>query len=284
MESEYKIYVTEDYEKFSFLRGNRDVTAGRKSKIKESILEVGYICNPIIVNEKFEIIDGQGRFSVLKEMKMPVYYIVVPDTGLNECIAMNISNTRWGYMDFIKSYANKGVLSFILLQELMNEYRWLGVSTLYCACRDFFNAPNRSLRTGSLELSAEDVQHGCENLEIFKWLKEVDKKKLNGGLQTLVKCVCFLCDIPEVDKDKLSDKLKDNIYNLRKFGDAESCFSAIEEIYNFNSKKGHVFITLLAKQKMYERLREAKRESGEKAATRLKRDKGRLTSEFIEDV
>lgn len=269
IESEYKIYKTEEYDKFTLLRGNRDITATRKSKIKESINEVGYICNPIIVNQKMEIIDGQGRFSVLKEMKLPIYYIVIPDIGLNECIAMNMSNTRWGYMDFIKSYANKGNPNFMNLQALMNDYRWVGINTLYCACKDFFMVSNLSIKNGTLEISDEDVAKCRQKLEAYKWLAEKDRKKINGGFQILIKCLCFLWDMPEIDNRKLIEKLKENIYNLRKFGDAETCFNALEDIYNFNSKKGHVFIQLLAKQKMYERLREAKVEQGKKAMEKV---------------
>ena len=38
---------------------------------------MGFIKNPIVVNEKMEIIDGQGRFEVCKEKGLPIYYNIV---------------------------------------------------------------------------------------------------------------------------------------------------------------------------------------------------------------
>ena len=52
-----EIKVTNEYEKFKKLKGNRAVTEKRKEKIKKSILKVGYITSPILVNDEFEIID-----------------------------------------------------------------------------------------------------------------------------------------------------------------------------------------------------------------------------------
>ena len=60
------IYCTKNYEIFKRLYGNREVLAQRKRTIKNSILEIGYISNPIVVNENMEIIDAQGRFESLK--------------------------------------------------------------------------------------------------------------------------------------------------------------------------------------------------------------------------
>ena len=53
------IYVSHDYDKFTRVKGNRNPKSAKK--IIESINNVGYILNPILVNEKFEVIDGQNR-------------------------------------------------------------------------------------------------------------------------------------------------------------------------------------------------------------------------------
>lgn len=60
-----QVYEEKDYSKFKRLENNRDVTESRKEKLKASIAS-GEILNPIIVNEKMEIIDGQGRYEAKK--------------------------------------------------------------------------------------------------------------------------------------------------------------------------------------------------------------------------
>lgn len=71
------VFRTKKYSQFKRLDSNRTVKTGRVNKIKQSIEKVGYVQSPIIVNEKMEVIDGQGRLEALKQLQIPVDYIVV---------------------------------------------------------------------------------------------------------------------------------------------------------------------------------------------------------------
>ena len=117
-----EIKVTNEYDKFKKLKGNRAVTEKRKEKIKNSILKVGYITSPILVNDKYEIIDGQGRFEALKELQLPIEYIIQDNIGITECVAMNIHQTNWSLLDYIQSYADKGIQSYQYIVDLMKEF------------------------------------------------------------------------------------------------------------------------------------------------------------------
>lgn len=87
----YNVYVTKDYSIFKRLVGNRDIPESRISKIVESIQTIGWVHNPIIVNEKMEVIDGQGRLTALQRLKMPIEYIIAEGAGNKECIYMNMN-------------------------------------------------------------------------------------------------------------------------------------------------------------------------------------------------
>ena len=67
------IYETTDYSKFKKLKGNRDPKTAKK--IVNSINEVGYVLDPILINEKDEIIDGQNRFEAVMQLGLPVVYV-----------------------------------------------------------------------------------------------------------------------------------------------------------------------------------------------------------------
>lgn len=84
------IYSSEDYSVFRKLNGNRSVLEQRKNMIMASITERGWIRNPVVVNEKMEIIDGQGRFEALKELGLPIEYVVAKGASISDCIALNI--------------------------------------------------------------------------------------------------------------------------------------------------------------------------------------------------
>lgn len=65
MARETIVYRTNNYDQFKRLVGNREVNPKRVKTIKKSVEEIGYIPNPIIVNENMEVIDGQGRLQAL---------------------------------------------------------------------------------------------------------------------------------------------------------------------------------------------------------------------------
>lgn len=115
------IYETTDYLKFKKLRANRDPRTAEK--IIKSINEVGYVLSPILVNEKFEVIDGQNRLEALKALNLPVHYMVQDGIGIKECRAMNTGQSNWTTWQFIESYADSGNESYIRLRELCNEYK-----------------------------------------------------------------------------------------------------------------------------------------------------------------
>lgn len=117
-----QIFEEHDYSKFKKLEGNRAVIKARKAKILKSINDVGYVLNPIIVNKKMEIIDGQGRFEALKELGMPIVYVVDPKAGIKECISMNVGQMNWRTIDYVTMYAEQGNENYIRVQKAMDSF------------------------------------------------------------------------------------------------------------------------------------------------------------------
>lgn len=115
-----QVYAESDYSVFRRLPDNRDVTTSRVGKLIASMTEK-YILNPIIVNEKMEVIDGQGRFEARKAMQLPIHYILIPGLTSDDCRRMNFYNTAWKALDFAKSYAKRGLSSYVTLLETCEE-------------------------------------------------------------------------------------------------------------------------------------------------------------------
>ena len=101
------IYETSDYSLFVKLPSNRDLLLKRLTKIMES-LSIREIMNPIVVNKRMEIIDGQGRFEAKKMLKRPIQFVVEPEATVDDCRRMNAYNTSWKTEDFARSFAADG--------------------------------------------------------------------------------------------------------------------------------------------------------------------------------
>lgn len=123
------IKQTTDYDQFKTIVGNRLVTPGQVTRLAGSILKKNMLAqDPIIVNEKMEVIDGQHRLEVAKNNKLPIYYIVLEGANILDVMNLNQVQKAWKSKDFIESYAARGNENFVWFHEFIKENK-LSVST-----------------------------------------------------------------------------------------------------------------------------------------------------------
>lgn len=158
------IYETDDYSLFSELENNRDVTRSRAEKLIASFSEKE-ILNPLVVNEKMEIVDGQGRFEALKTLGRPIKFLISPGATIEDCRRMNQYNTKWVALDFVKSFVKSGnenykrflecrektKLPFALILRLVNQTDKISVER----CGKFKYSYNK-ISAGELHFTEDD--------------------------------------------------------------------------------------------------------------------------------
>lgn len=235
METEaYKVYTTKDYSIFRRLTGNRDIPESRISKIVESIQTIGWVRNPIIVNEKMEVIDGQGRLTALQRLKMPVEYIIAEGAGNKECIYMNMNMVNWKLPDFIKSYAEQGNENYQRLLSLMERYANGNLNIISTAVYRISKSKHREIKQGILQLTEDQYREAVPRLEYIKpLLEQIDEKKLPGSIVTLMQTLIYYFDYPEVDKDRLAYSVEKYIYNSTPWVLNTDCEKEVENAYNY---------------------------------------------------
>lgn len=116
-----EVYKTNDYSLFSKLDGNRNVNKAHLSRLKKSIKEES-LCVPIIVNEKYQIVDGQHRFSCWEELMLPVYYIVVKGYELKQVQRLNTNTMNWKLIDYANSFCDLGNKHYCRYKEFKAKY------------------------------------------------------------------------------------------------------------------------------------------------------------------
>src|SRR5882672_6062386 len=121
-----EVLVTTDYNTFKKLEGNRPFNKGLLVALQESIQNDGnYLAfNPIIVNERMEVIDGQHRLKVAKALSLPVYYIVAKGLKLNETRVQNSQKRNWTSADYLNAFIAQGDREVMELAEFMKEYKF----------------------------------------------------------------------------------------------------------------------------------------------------------------
>jgi len=274
METEaYKVYTTKDYSIFRRLVGNRDIPESRISKIVESIQTIGWVRNPIIVNEKMEVIDGQGRLTALQRLGMPVEYVIAEGAGNKECIYMNMNMVNWKLPDFIKSYAEQGNTNYQRLLALMEKYVGGNLDIISTAVYRLSKSKHRDIKQGTLQLTEEQYEAAIPRLEYIKpILERLDIKKLPGSMVTLMQTLIYYFDYEEVDKERLAYSVEKYIYNATPWVVNTDCEREVENAYNYGlglDKK--IFIAHLVKEERMRRQLELNNANRERALERTQK-------------
>lgn len=116
-----KVYKTSNLSMFKQIDGNRIPNLQHVRRLADSIRVYGMKCNPILVNERMEVIDGQHRLMAAKEAESFVYYIIVDGYSLNEVHTLNLNQKNWTKKDFMEGYANIGIEPYIKLRDFVNK-------------------------------------------------------------------------------------------------------------------------------------------------------------------
>jgi len=164
MEVVNQVRKTNDYSLFKPLVGNRVVNKLHVKRLKNSF-EKTYLLNPIIVNDKFEIIDGQHRFQSAKELGKPVNFIVAPGYGLREVQILNENMKNWRKEDYLNAYCDLGHPEYLRFREFMNQFPDFGIVNCEALLRDSINV-KKSLR--STELISKTNKSGTYALNDFQ--------------------------------------------------------------------------------------------------------------------
>ena len=235
------VYETTDYRLFKRLEGNRVIQEQRIKKVMSSIRKVGYILSPIVVNENNEIIDGQARLEAFKRLNLPVHYVIAPGAGIEECIAMNINQTSWTLEDYIDSYADTGNISYIYLSQLLKAYKGI-----------FRNKVILNVATGKVESSNGIIKEGrfscdaakySESQRVLSWLKNFRQPidRIDGHAEYYYMALAFCYSDPEVDNDRLIEKIIQLQANLIPVTTIQQALEQVENVYN-NRSRNKVYI------------------------------------------
>lgn len=230
-----KSFKTTQYNRFKTMPENRDVKAARLSKIEKSVLDVGWIPSRIVVNEKMEVIDGQGRLEVAKKHGLPVYCDMIKGIGAKECRAMNAYQTNWSNIDYINSYANAGNQSYRYIQALHKQFGELGLGTVLLAAgikSGSHATKDDPLRRGELVIDERGYNLAVKKLDYIKPFRDT-LKAAGGRTECYCNAVFFAHDIPEVNLKELKERILKYQNMLTEIANYTQAVKVIEDIYNY---------------------------------------------------
>ena len=151
-------YETKNYKLFKPLLGNRDVKQAHVARLKESIAG-NYLLTILVVNEKFEIIDGQHRFKAISELNFPVHFIIKNGYGLNEVQLLNTNGSIWTRRDYLGSFCELNLDPYLKMRKFMEDFPDFAIRpTLMIITGEFSNT--RAITKNQKRVTVKDFQEG----------------------------------------------------------------------------------------------------------------------------
>jgi len=129
-----EILKTKEYDKFSFITGNRPISKPFLGSLMKS-MEEKYIPQPAQVNEKHEVVEGQHRLESCKILKLEYYYQVIEGLTLMDVARINSNRRNWNYLDYLGSYiALDKNPDYKMFKWFMEKYGFDYWSSLFLLC------------------------------------------------------------------------------------------------------------------------------------------------------
>lgn len=194
------VYRTNDLSIFKFTKFNRNV-AIRKEMLDQA--KEGFLA-PIIVNENMIVIDGQHRVEHAKMAGASVTYIIIPGLDEKDIVRMNTTQKPWNLLNYIESFANQGIESYVTLLELKNKNK-IGISELVSIADDksHHNVGQRErVKNGNFQFF--NLNKTISFLNYYKRFKEETNSKNQSKLAL---AVYELYRIKNFDKERLIQKV-----------------------------------------------------------------------------
>jgi len=231
-----KVYSTFSYDQFKILDGNRMVHPGHLHRLKKSFEEKQLVI-PIIVNEKNQVIDGQHRLEVCKQLNLPVYYIINSGYGIKEIQKLNTHMKNWNVDDYLKCYCGQGIEDYIRYKEFRAKYGFGHQETLAFLMGSTSNF-SKIFNDGNLKIkSLEEAEIAAQKVSQFAEFYKGYRRK------SFVFAVLSLLKHPEYDHSEMLKKISMQQRMMVRCANTEQYLTLLEEIFNFHKRGNRVRFT-----------------------------------------
>lgn len=223
-----QVKETKNYEMFSSIMGNRPMNELHLNRLTKSMQEE-LLVSPIIVNEKYQVIDGQHRLKVSSELNLPVRYIVCEGYGLTEVQRLNQNSKDWKMIDFISGYAELGNKEY---QYLMKFHEDSGLTITTCVTL----LSNSGSATNDIRNGVWIAKHKKRANTIYEWLQITRPYYANIERKGFVMALMHMYKREEFNFSQFVSKVSIQPTALVDCVRTEEYITLIESLYNYKSR------------------------------------------------
>jgi hypothetical protein len=245
-----KTLSTKNYDIFKFMANNRQIDKNHVNQLANSLK----VCNmmedePILVDDKFFVQDGQHRILAAKQVDETVWYKVIAPLTAEELIAKQTSKT-WTVQDFFHHFLTARHPEYIKINSIMNDYDLtLNQAMLFIDRIKTEKNPSkkmsnsRSIRRGSFKcMEPEFIRFTIEKVNELREIIKNYNITYNGSFawlqsQMFMRALLNIFRNPDVDFDTLIKKIPFKSAMIGPRANHRQYVEMWVDVYNFRNRK-----------------------------------------------
>lgn len=225
------ILSTEDYSIFKTIKGNRVLSPAHVRNLKEAIDKNNESRKlaPILVNEKYEIIDGQHRLEAIKQLGLSVYYIMHKGLTLKTVQQLHSTAKQWQPMDYAQAFAKLGNGYYQMYIDAKRSPYGLNHDSLlrYLGLEDCVTST--SFKEGNFVVPNFDY-----SMELLKQLSDFQPYYKRYNIRNFALAFLRLAQEPHYNHKRMMTQFEKYGNKLEERASEVGFFKSLNKIYNYN--------------------------------------------------
>jgi len=218
-----------NYSMFKSIEGNRPVNEIHLNRLTDS-MEQKLLIAPIIVNEDYQVIDGQHRLEASKRLKLPIRYIVANGYRLQDVHRYNRNSKNWGYQTYVDGYARMGKQAYIDFKKFQETHNF-NYSTALLLLGNDSASTSESIKDGSFTITQKE-----RGERIADWIHILDDYIDFATIRPFPHALIHLYKHEDFNFSHFLGKLQNQQSSLVKCTNTSTQVELIESIYNYKSR------------------------------------------------
>jgi len=244
------VYKTTNLSQFRNIPGNRIINEDSVyvRKLAESIAKIGNV-TPIIINDKWETIDGQRLIRAVRKYGLPnvITYVRKSGTDIGTVGDLNHLQLKWNYKDWLHKYVSLDRKDYIQYKEIAEKWGHLMRSR---SMRGLLmnskvdRLPLDIWENGIFQIKQEDL---AKNIQFLKLLEKVDtigeKDNIFARDRNFQKALYeIVTGTKSVDEERLLQKIRFGFGRLNVKTDDKTYKKVLGSLYNsrLRPEKQHI--------------------------------------------
>ena len=251
MSDKPKLRSTKDYTLFSVSDSNRGINPRHVRKLKISMTAYGWIAAfPMLVHRTdkgLEIVDGQHRFFVAKELGIAVWFVELEDGY--DVARINEPQVPWKVADYANSFANRGnaeyqgVIDFAAANGMT-----IGDSAALLDGNTNYSNVATEWRSGQYKIT--DREHADTVAFLYTTIRRITREKVDKSLRL---ALISVARVPGIDLQRLARNASRLPERFIKFATREGALLMLEDVYNHHQRGDKFPLKTAAENAMHER-------------------------------